>query len=129
MIGTDFHWRNSVKKNKEFSMVRYEIVKDRRVLLSNPGHMDLSDRVVVLLSHLVHYQNHSYTFGANKTFFSLHQPLSRCMLCPAIPIYFEAFSRSAAHSAAPTVLVNEKAIDANGTISRANAAMPSLVRD
>lgn len=43
--------------------------------------------------------------------------------------YFEAFSRSAAHSAAPTVLVNEKAIEANGIISRANAAMPSLVQD
>lgn len=40
--------------------------------------------------------------------------------------YLEAFSRSAAHSAAPTALVNEKAIEANGTISRANAAIPSL---
>lgn len=41
-------------------------------------------------------------------------------------IHLVAFSKSAAHSAAPTVLVKEKTIEANGTISRMKAAIPSL---
>jgi hypothetical protein len=37
-----------------------------------------------------------------------------------------AFSKSAAHSAAPTVLVNENTMEANGTISNTKDAIPSL---
>jgi hypothetical protein len=37
-----------------------------------------------------------------------------------------AFSKSAAHKAAPTVFVNENKIEANGTISNTNDAIPSL---
>jgi len=40
--------------------------------------------------------------------------------------YSRAFSRSAAHKEAPTVLVNEKMMEAKGIISRAKAAIPSL---
>ena len=42
--------------------------------------------------------------------------------------YLRAVSKSAAHSAAPTVFVNEKAMEAKGIISRKNETIPSLVR-
>lgn len=40
--------------------------------------------------------------------------------------YTEALSISAAHNAAPTVFVNENAMDAKGTISRRKAVTPKL---
>ena len=42
-------------------------------------------------------------------------------------IYRIAFSISAAHSAAPTALLNENAIEAKGIISRTKDAIPRLV--
>lgn len=64
------------------------------------------------------------TYVNNRTTF----PSIKRSFLPAIlsDTYSNAFSRSAAHKEAPTVLVNEKMMEANGIISRAKAAMPSL---
>lgn len=43
-------------------------------------------------------------------------------------LYLRAASKSAAHSAAPTVFVNENAIEAKGIISNTNEVIPSLVK-